>query len=66
MELALNDVVGVLENIDRNDTQEINLDYINAVPSSWVATKTPLELTKCKFIKDKLRHMVLDQFREKY
>jgi hypothetical protein len=34
MELALNDVVGVLENIDRNDTQEINLDYINAVPSS--------------------------------
>jgi hypothetical protein len=31
-----------------------------------VATKTPLELTKCKFIKDKLRHMVLDQFKEKY
>jgi hypothetical protein len=34
VELALNDVVGVLENIDRNDTQEINLDYINAVASS--------------------------------
>jgi len=34
MELALNDVVGVLENIDRNDTREINLDYINAVASS--------------------------------